>query len=234
MKAFLSLTALSTALLLPASAEIDSEIPIGIEALTGYRSQYVNRGFILTDSMLEAQLDTRVSLNDRTTLSFAASYGTGTGSNDFAEGAGFLDLSYECTEVLSFGANLSYHDYSNSFFQNGLDAGLFAQWVFSNDVELRGEVHYNDGAEGWYGNAQLAWSYELSSSSYFRVSGGVSAVSDYYDRNGWNDAFGRAEIVYYINPAVSITPFVGGSALLDSDDTDGDSFFGGVWFAVTF
>ena len=39
-----------------ASAEIQNEIPLGIEAVTGYRTEYVHRGFKLADDVFDFQL----------------------------------------------------------------------------------------------------------------------------------------------------------------------------------
>jgi hypothetical protein len=49
-----------------------------------------------------------------------------------------------------------------------------------------------------------------------------------------NDVYGRVSFTYHISETVSITPFVGGSVLLDDQDAGDDQAYGGVWFEVRF
>jgi hypothetical protein len=49
-----------------------------------------------------------------------------------------------------------------------------------------------------------------------------------------NDAYGRLSLTHHISDTVSITPFVGGSILIDDDDEGDDQSFAGLWFEVRF
>ena len=50
------------------TAEIESDIPIGIEAVTGIRSGYVFRGFDMANALMDFQVEGEITLGDRTYL----------------------------------------------------------------------------------------------------------------------------------------------------------------------
>ncbi len=64
-------------------AHAQDEIPYGIEVLTGYRSEYVDRGFALSQDLIEVQLGSEIALSDQWLLQLGGWYGTGTSSADF-------------------------------------------------------------------------------------------------------------------------------------------------------
>lgn len=224
------------AITLPAtvSAEVENDIQWGVEAVTGYRSSYVYRGFELSESTLDFQLEAEVSLTDTLALNIGGWYATETGSGEFDESAGFLKLNHRTTEHLTLGASATYRNFNNSLFEEGVDIGAFATWNFCRGFGITLGGNYDTGAEGWYGNLESYWTKPLSSKAFFALKTGVSAVDDYYGRDGFNDVYARASLTYNISDTVSITPFVGGSALLDSDDIGDDTAFGGIWFEVRF
>lgn len=234
MKITLPLTILALALPISASAEVENDIQWGFEGVTGYRSSYVYRGFELADDTLDFQLEAEIALSDQFVLNIGGWYGTETGEGDFEEAAGFINLRYLPTEYLTLGISGTYRDFSDSFFQDGVDVGAFATWHFCRDFGITLGGNYDTGAEGWYGNLETRWSKPLSTKAFFALKTGVSAVNDYYGRDGMNDAYARASFTYNVSDTVSLTPFVGGSALLDSDDIGDNSVYGGIWFEVRF
>lgn len=219
---------------LSASAEVENDIQLGIEAVTGYRSHYVYRGFELSESTLDFQLEAEISLTDSLAMNIGGWYASETGSGDFDEAAGFLKLHHQTTEHLTLGASATYRDFNKSLFKDGVDVGAFATWDFCRGFGITLGGYYDTGAEGWYGNLESYWTKPLSTKAFFALKTGISAVDDYYGRDGFNDVYARASLTYNISDTVSITPFVGGSALLDSDDIGDDTAFGGVWFEVRF
>ena len=231
----LAITALAlTTLPMSVSAEEKEEIQWGVEAVTGYRSDYIYRGFKLSESTLDFQLEAEFALSDTFSLNVGGWYATETGSGDFDEAAGFLHLRHQTTEHLTLGLSGVYRDFNNSIFQEGVDVGAFGTWHFCRDFGITLGGSYDTGAEGWYGHLETNWTKALNDKTFFSLKTGVSAVDDYYARDGFNDVYGRASLTYNISDTVSITPFVGGSALLDSDDIGDDNAFGGIWFEVRF
>lgn len=239
MKITYSLTILTLALALPylpisASAEVEEEIQWGVEAVTGYRSDYIYRGFKLSDSTLDFQLEAEFALSDTFSLNVGGWYATETGSGDFDEAAGFLHLRHQTTEHLTLGLSGTYRDFNHTIFQDGVDIGAFGTWHFCRDFGITLGGSYDTGADGWYGHLETNWTKALNDKTFFSLKTGVSAVDDYYARDGFNDVYGRAALTYNISDTVSITPFIGGSVLLDSNDIGDDNAFGGIWFEVRF
>ena len=51
--------------LTPAHAEVENDIKLGIEAVTGIRTGYIHRGYDLADASLEFQLQAEFALSNR-------------------------------------------------------------------------------------------------------------------------------------------------------------------------
>ena len=228
------LTLIALALPMSISAEVENDIQWGVEAVTGYRSNYVYRGFELSESTLDFQLEAEFALTNNLALNVGGWYATETGNGDFDEAAGFLKLHHQTTEHLTLGLRGTYRDFNNSFFEEGVDVGAYASWEFCRGFDITLGGSYDTGAEGWYGHLETNWTKPLNNKTFFSLQTGISAVDDYYGRDGFNDVYGRVSLTYNISDTVSVTPFVGGSALLDSDDIGDDTAFGGIWFEVRF
>jgi hypothetical protein len=229
MKTLLCIGTLATAV---AQAEVESEIPWGIEAVTGYRSELVHRGFKLADDVYDYQLETEIALSNDWSFNFSAMYATGTGKgNDYSETTGIAELRYDATNW-SAGWMLGFRDFTATFFRDGWESGPFVSYRFSEDLEARAEYLYDEGGESFYGALQLSWSRALSEKSFVSVRGGVSHVEDYYGSKGFHAMDFRVSYTYLFLSNVSLTPFIGSSVALDNQADD--VLLGGVWFEVTF
>ena len=210
-----------------------SEIPFGIEAVTGYRSEYVYRGFQLADSMLDFQLEAEIALNNQWILGVGGWYGTETGSGNFEEASGFVDLRYEA-ERWALALNTSYHAFTHPVFQDGVDVGIEFTWFPVDDFHVSLGGYYDDGPGAWYGKLEGGWSQPTGDDSFIALLAGASWLDDYYGRNGWNDAYARLSWTYAVSDRVSLTPFVGTSLSLDSGGPGDNYLWGGLWFEVNF
>ncbi|MFM2220774.1 MAG: hypothetical protein RLZZ553_522 [Verrucomicrobiota bacterium] len=229
MKKFLCIYCLTP---MVALAQMEADVPWGIEAVTGYRSELVHRGFKLADDVYDYQLETEIALSDEWSLNVSAFYATGTGKgNDYAETTGIVDLRYDAPEW-SAGWMLGFRDFTATFFRDGWETGPFLTYRFSDDLEARMEYLYDQGGESFYGAAQLVWSRSLSEKSFVSLRGGVSHVEDYYDSKGFHAMDFRASYTYLFTSNVSLTPFIGSSVALDPRADD--ALLGGAWFEVTF
>jgi hypothetical protein len=210
------------------------EIPFGIEAVTGYRSEYVYRGFKLAGHVFDFQLESEIALGNALTLDLGGWYATETDSGDFSHAAGFADLRYQWTDW-SAGVALGYHNFTDPVFDDGFDTGAVVHWAPSDDLQFTTGAYYDHGSDGWYAKLEAAWSHPIGGKSFLELLGGVSWLDDYYGRAGWNDAYARLAWTFTISERVSLTPFVGTSLSLDSGPASGsDSLFAGIWFEVNF
>ena len=220
--------------LLPAVlwADVESNIPWGIEAVTGYRSESVHRGFKLADDVFDYQLEAEVALSDTWTFNFSAWHATGTGKrNDFSEVSGLTELRYDAA-TWNAGWMLGYRDFSATFIRDGWETGPFFSYHLSEDLDFRTEFLYDEGAESYYATAALTWSRALGDKSFVSLKGGFSVVDDFYGSDGFHVMDLRFSYTYLVAPNVSFSPFVG--TYLGLDDVADDALLGGIWFEVTF
>jgi hypothetical protein len=229
MKMFACLGILATAV---AQAEVESEIPWGIEAVTGYRSKMVHRGFSLADDVNDYQLETEIAISNDWSFNFTALYATGSGKgNDYSESSALAEFRYDAASW-SAGWMAGFRDFTATFFRDGWESGPFLMYRFNEDLDLRAEYLYDQGGESMYGAVRLSWSHSLSEKSFVSVVGGVSHVEDYYGSEGLHSIDLRASYTYLLLSHVSLTPFIGSVAALDNRADD--AMLGGVWFEVTF
>jgi len=211
--------------------QIQDDLTLGVEAVTGVRSDYVYRGFQLADAVMDFQLEGEIALGGDFYLDLGGWFASETGG-DFSETAGFADLRRALSERFTAGGVLGYHSYHRSLFDSGLDLGAYLTFFPAENWSVTAEASRDFGAAGWWANAETGWSRRLTDHAFLTIRGGLSAVDGYYGRSGFNDLHGRASLTCNLNRMVSLTPFVGGSVeLLDGD---GNEWFGGLWFEVSF
>lgn len=240
MKAPFPLTILTLCIPCHVPADVSNQTQLGIEAVTGYRSGYIYRGFELSESTIDIQIETEINLSNDTSLGMGTWYAAENGGGDYDEYAFFSQLKHQYSDQLTIGLRASYRDFNHSnsplsvAFEDGVDLGTFASWKFNNDLTATAGAYYDVGADAWYANAETEWSKAISEKTFISLITGLSYVNDYYERNGMNDAYGRLSLTHHISDTVSITPFVGGSILIDDDDEGDDQSFAGLWFEVRF
>jgi hypothetical protein len=219
-------------LTLPATGEVEAEIPFGIEAVTGIRSDYVHRGFQLAESSLDFQIESELVLSDTTSLHLGLSH-LSESSGGFAETSAYFELSREFRDGITFGGSITYRDRRRSLLDGGLDLGIFATVEINEDWRWRNELNFDLGVDGIWFSSGLEWSTVISDDSFLVVQSGLSAVSSYLNRDGLNDFHTRISFTYTLSEQVSLTPFIGSSVQI-ADSAASDVFFGGFWFEVIF
>lgn len=240
MKALFPSTILVCLLPCNVPADANKDIQLGVEAVAGYRSGYDYRGFELAEDVIDFQIETEIALSNHTSLNIGSWYATENGEGDFDESAIFSHLRFEQTDKLTLGLSASYRHFGNSSsslgtdFEDGIDIGTFANWQLHDDLIATAGAYYDFGAEAWYSNIETRWSKVISDKTYISFNTGISYVDDYYGRDGMNDAYGRLSVTHHLSDTVSITPYVGGSLLLDSSDAGDDQAYAGMWFEVRF
>lgn len=213
-------------------AEIESQVPYGVEAVTGYRSKSVFRGITLADDVFDFQLQTGYALSNEWSIELGAWYATGSDNgSDFSEKSAFVNLRYDSTAI-SYGWQLGYRNFSHSMLQTSWETGPFFIWHLSKDWDVNTELLYDTEAESWVGKIELSWSEAINDKSFFTVVAGADFADDYYDRDGIIDLYTRLSYTYNVATNVSITPFIGSTLAVDQDASD--TLFAGLWFEVTF
>jgi len=226
-------TLLALAAAFPAAAiASQDEIPLGFEAVTGFRSELIWRGFKIGQSVADFQLQTEVALGSHWSLGGGAWYATETGDGDANEAAGFLSLRYD-TPRYSAGLDVTGRSVDHPILLDGFDFAPWVSWHANNDLDLTLGSAWDTGPGAPYGWLEAKWSKPLSQDSFITLLGGTSWLDDYYGRSGWNDAYGRISLTYNVNKRVSLTPFAGVSLSLDANP-ESNRLYGGLWFEVNF
>jgi len=213
-------------------AEVDSEIPLGIEAVTGLRSGYVHRGFELADTSLDFQMEAEINLSDETWINLGLAHLAESDGN-FSETTAYFEVSHGWTEKFTTGASLTYRDRNESLLDSGLDFGFFTSYAINDDWKWHNEINFDFGESGVHLATEIEWSHVVSDKSFVTIESGLSFVSDYLDRDGFNDLYARIAFTYAISDRVAITPFLGTSLQL-ANHTGDDVAYGGFWFEVNF
>jgi len=221
---------LSLGVIPPLFADNQDDLFLGIESVTGLRSDYIYRGFQLADASLDVQIETEIALENDLFVGLAA-WHVAESSGDFSETAFGVSLHRNVANY-RFSGSLDYRSFSESFFDDGVDLGIKAQWLPNENWDFAARAHYDFGVEGSYFAIEGGWSHPLTKDLFIAAETGISAVSDYLDRDGLNDFNGRVSLTYNINSYLSLTPFVGYSIALASEADD--EAYAGVWLAVSF
>ena len=214
----------------PLQAEVEEDLVLGIESVTGLRTNYIYRGFELANATLEAQLETEISLDNDFSVGLAA-WHIAESSGDFSETALGVNLRRDFQDF-SLTASLDYRFFSETFFRDGIDLGLKGQWFINDNWDLSTKLNYDFGADGLYFAIEGGWSQPLGEDLFLSAHSGISAVNDYFDRNGLNDFYGRLSLTYNVNSFLSLSPFVGYT--IGIADEASEQAYAGIWLAVSF
>lgn len=207
-------------------------LPLGVEVVTGYRSEYIQKGYRLAQDVFEAQIEAEIALSNEWVLNLGGWYAGATGDGSFSETAFFFDIAYDTPEWTA-GVRTTFRDFDNALFEDGVEIQPVFVWHLHEDWDLSFSAAYDTGADGWYGAAEVEWTKPTGDSSFISVLAGTGVTSDWYRETGWHDVHARISWTYAINRHVAVTPFAGASVPLSSGEADG-GIFGGVWFEVNF
>lgn len=218
--------------LLPVRAEIENNIPWGIETVAGMRSAYVYRGFKVAETSLDFQIEGEISLSNHTNFALGAWHLSESSSN-FSETGIFLDLSHDLNDRMQIGTSLTHRNFQNSPLESGLDLGVFMRYRIDRHWDVKASAFYDNGNDGFYATTEVQWSKPLSEKAFISIDNGISFVSDYLEKDGLNDFYGRLSLTYTISDTATLTPFIGWSIQLENSSTS-DPVFGGIWLEVFF
>ncbi len=209
----------------------DGDIKYGIEALTTWKSEYLHRGFKLSNQNLGFQLAGQVALSNTSTLDIGIHHDAATSNGTFTETGAYIDFTQDIGD-LSYTYTLNLRDYDNSTFKSGADIGSKVNWAYNDTFDLTAELSYDTGASGFYGEVKGSAYKNISNDSYLLFDTGFGLTSSYYGRTGLHHFFAKFEYVYNINDSVSISPYIGTSLGIHSNAPD--SINTGIYFAVSF
>ena len=212
--------------------EIENELNLGIEAVTGIRSGYLHRGYNLADASLEFQLQAEFALSNESSLNFGV-WHLAESDGDFSANSAYLELDHQVAGQLWIGGSITYRKLDRSTLDSGGDLGTYFRYRPHDDWTISGELNYDFAADGWYADTELEWSQPLSDSAFIAIINGVSFASEYYGDSSFHDVFSKITLTYALSDEIAFTPFVGSNFSLSDSNRD-DEFYAGLWFEVIF
>ena len=217
--------------------ELEEEaLPLGYEAVTGVRSDYIYRGRELGGNTLDFQFHGYFSYADDKHLEYGAWYAAEIGDGNYQE-SGIMMHYIEDVDHWSFGVGFNYRDISQDIYKSGFELNASVSYHFNADQILLSELSYDTGAEGWYGKVQYNHYQKVNADSFLNLQVGISLSSGYYEaqafedqlNDGFNDLFAKVSYTYNLTKQVSISPFIG-TSVQKNDAT----LYGGLWFETSF
>ncbi len=211
--------------------ELKQELPIGIEAVTGYRSDYIYKGSKLAGEVVDFQLSGELAYSDYQFLRYSLWYVNETGDGDFSE-TGFSLKYLEQIEQFDYYVGLKYRNISDDILDSTAELFAGIRWHKNEFFSVGAEVTYDTEVDGWHSELSLRHLRDINKDSFVSIDLGLSAVHNYYGEDGVYDVFSRLSYTYNITKTVSFSPFVGTS--FQHYGADRELLYGGAWFEVSF
>lgn len=225
-----------------APAWADDESPVSASADVSVLSQYVWRGYALSDDSIVIQPSVTVSykgfsfnlwgnLDTDDSMNYS-------GDSSFNETDMTLSYDWAC-DMFSFGAGYIYYglegeDTQEVYFSVGLDTILAPSLTVYRDI---------DTFPGWYYNLGISHSISFTDD----IALDLSAAVGYYDIGDYSefhDGAVSASVTLPVNDYISVTPLVTYTFALTSEseddikavswDSKSDHFYGGVTCSIAF
>lgn len=222
----------TAALHLNAVADVENDLPLGIEALTGYGTSSVYRGLELADAALDFQLSTEIAL-DNTYLIGLSGWHVAESSGEFSETSGELSLIHRSAS-LSLAGGVTVRDFDSAIVDSGAEIFLEADYSHSADLSYTLRFAYDDAVQSALLAGSVNYSRVINESAYWGIKVGAVAADDFYGASGLVNLDARLSLTYLINSQLSITPFLAHSEGFGFESGDDSTTFGGVWLAISF
>jgi hypothetical protein len=233
----------------PTPGPINSDFWTGSVTI-GYDTDYIFRGYEISEDNAWMSLDLNFALADRWTLNFNAWYTNSTDSN-YDELNLYTRLFYKVNDNFSFGPSFRWYNYPSygDSDSDQYEPGLEFAWAPCANASVTGGVFYETETETLYVELGGSYTFKLTD----RVSLVPGAVISYADTeqtltdgesmwtdsvNGFNHATIYVKLPIMLKDNVTLTPYVAGNFPLDVvDDITGDDdeeIYGGVSLSVGF
>ncbi len=218
--------------------------PLSISADVGVFSQYIWRGYTLSDESIVIQPSVTLGYDDYGLDGFSLNVWGNFDTDYFDTGTDYnetdITLSYEWSyEIIDFGVGYIYYDLDGGdtqelYFSASFEGYLNPTFTFYRDVQA---------FKGWYVNIGIGHTYDVMN----LIDLDLSASMGYYSLNddgynGLHDANVSASTTFAINDNMSITPSLSYIWAISSDAKDElrdykgniDHFVGGFTFSYSF
>ena len=182
-----------------------ADIPVGIEWLSGLRSEYLHRGIQNTGSLTELQLQSSYSLSQDESVELSL-WQLGGRESSFAEyGA---ELGY----TLSAGRStitplVRYREIVDGLETSTAELGVVMSYDWNDDFSTSFEVSYQEAEAAMMASLSAEYSYVLTEDSYLVGQLALHSADDYHGLSGLYDVTVTLRYVHHLNDSLTVTPF---------------------------
>lgn len=208
---------------------LDADKSLQFEVIAGLRSSYIHRGIKLADTTQDIQFNGALAYDDDRGIDYGIWYTGESNTGEFVESGVTMRYLEKFAQWTSF-VGFQYRNIDGSFVNSGFELDAGVKFDFNADNALNFLISYDTSAEGWYSALEYKGYTDLDENSFLSYSVGVSFVSHYHGRDGFNDVNGRLSYSYNVNEAFSISPYM---VYVYTSERGGD-VYGGVWFEFSF
>lgn len=206
-----------------------SPIQLGVQFMTGYRTNYVYRGIELGEQVFEAQAASSLALSNDWSLAGEADFVRAYANDAFSQFTLYGELQYYITDESTIGPSMAAQFYSDTIFRNACEPGLVWRWNPVADWSLSASGIYDTGQKGFYGNVSVTWQPLITESMAWVNTLTVGGAADYLGADGPTDLNLRTGLLIRMGPSFRLHPFIG--VTFGVGDRDERSLNAGVWLS---
>lgn len=201
---------------------------LGFEAVTGFRTHYLNKGALLSKNAIDFQLHGSYSNAENERFEYGTWYLAGSGEDRFTETGVLLHFTESLGDFdYTVGGNYRLFDYHTVESELELNAGV--TYFGAKDHYFSSTLYYETEIKQFFLDFKYSGFYNINKNSYLNWEVSLGFSDNYYGEAGLVETKGRLSYTYNLTKQVSITPYVG--CFFTSDEEQIDS---GIWFETSF
>lgn len=208
-------------------------IMLGVQFMTGYRSNYVHRGVEVGEEVAEGQVASSIALSNDWALAGEFDFLHAFQGKDFSQTTFYGELQYYLGDELTVGPSIGSQFYGGkTVFRNAWEPGFALRWNPVPDWSFWATGLYDTGQKGEYGTVAVSWQPLIAKSVAWENTVAVGISSDYVGASGISDVMVRTGLNIRLGKNFRLQPFVG--VTFGVGDRDGHKVTGGFWFTLVY
>lgn len=204
-------------------------IQLGVQFMTGYRTNYVFRGVEAGEQAVEGQIASSIAVSNDMALAGEVNYVRAFKDGHFSQTTLYGELQYYIGKEATLGPSMGAQFYGDSVFRNGIEPGIVWRWNPELDWSFSASGLYDTGQKGFYGNVAVTWQPLITETTAWETSVVLGSAARYLDSDGPSDLMLRTGWLIRIGPSFRLHPFI--AVTFGIGDRDERVLTGGVWFS---
>lgn len=231
---FCSVLSLAQAYEGPAPIEVAEQVAIyvGVEALSGFRSDYVYRGEYVAESSIEFQISGGVALDDYWYMQGEFFYLNECESSPFRQTQLLGELNYYLNTESTLGYYVAGQDYDKSLLESGIEQGVVWRWNPSLNWGMMAKMLYDSGQEGAYAEMRATYMPLIAENLAWVNCAQVGCAINYADIDGIKELMLRTGLSWAVDESWKVEPYVAWYYGRGRDDFS--QICAGFWLSYSF